>query len=397
MSKKSVHEYLQALLKRYRGASKELKKTLLDECCQVCGYHRKHAIRRLNQALNKNTRVKNSGRRRNSGRPRQYDHPELLEVLTRIWRAMNLPCAKRLHAALSLWVPAYIQHFGIQLSEKVLTLAKTISPATIDRLLRPERQKHQKLGLATTKPGSLIKNQIPIKTDQWDETTPGFVEADTVAHCGDSAAGMFVLSVNLVDIATGWTATRAVWGKGERGVLAAITSIEPALPFPIRGFDCDNGGEFLNHHLIKYFKERKQPAQFTRSRPYHKNDNAHIEEKNWTHIRQYLGYSRFDRPEIVALLNNLYCQEWYLFFNFFMPSVKLLEKKRDGAKIIKKHDRPKTPLQRMLASTTISAVVKKQLTAQYHACNPFQLQEQIKTKIKQVFLLLNENTTLQNN
>lgn len=392
MSKKSVQEYLRVILQRYSMANKKLKKTLLDEFCEVCGCHRKHAIRRLNQALSKNKRTKNSGRQRKSGRPRKYDHPELLEVLVRIWRYMNLPCAKRLKAGLSFWVPAYIKHFGIRLPESVLELLATISPATIDRLLAPERKKHKKLGLATTKPGSLIKKHIPVKTNQWDETTPGFLEADTVAHCGTSMAGMFVFTVDMVDIATGWTEQRAVWGKGERGVLEAISSIEQALPFAIRGFDCDNGSEFLNQHLLKYLTHRKKPVQFTRSRPYHKNDNAHVEQKNWTHIRQYLGYSRFDRQELVSLLNDLYCTEWRLFLNFFIPSVKLLEKTRDGSKIIKKYDPAKTPLQRVLESTDIKKTVKQRLQAQCQSCNPFYLQEQMKIKIKNIFEIVDKNT-----
>ncbi len=397
MSKKSVQEYLRAILQRYRNASKKLKKTLLDEFCEVCGCHRKHAIRRLNQALNKNRRTKNSGRQRKSGRPRKYDHPELLEVLERIWRYMNLPCAKRLKAGLSFWVPAYIQHFGIRLSETVLELLATISPATIDRLLAPERKKHKKLGLATTKPGSLIKKHIPIKTNQWDEKTPGFLEADTVAHCGTSMAGMFVFTVDMVDIATGWTEQRAVWGKGERGVLEAIRSIEQALPFRIRGFDCDNGSEFLNQHLLKYFTHRKKPVQFTRSRPYHKNDNAHVEQKNWTQVRQYLGYSRFDRQELVGLLNDLYCNEWRLFLNFFIPSVKLVEKTRQGSKTFKKYDPAKTPLQRVLESKGIKKAVKQQLQTQSQSCNPFYLQEQIRIKIKNILDVVNKNTTAENN
>jgi hypothetical protein len=396
MSKKSVHEYVQAIVARYRGASRKLKKTLLDEFCELCGFHRKHAIRRLKQALHPRRRVKGSRCHKQAGRPKKYDHAEVLEVLGRIWRAMNLPCAKRLHAALALWVPAYVQHFGVRLSEDVLTLLATISPATIDRLLAPQRPKHKRLGLATTKPGSLIKKHIPIKTNQWDETRPGFLEADTVAHCGSSTAGMFVFTVNIVDIATGWTEQRAVWGKGERDVVVALQSIETTLPFPIQGFDSDNGSEFLNHHLLKYFTHRKNPVHFTRSRPYHKNDNAHVEEKNWTHIRQYLGYERFDHQEITALLNDLYCQEWRLFLNFFIPSVKLMAKTRDGAKIIKKYDRPKTPLARVLEATDIKKTTKQQLQAQYQLCNPFHLQEQMKIKIKNIFNCVHQKTTAKN-
>ena len=185
------------------------------------------------------------------------------------------------------------------------------------------RAKFAKKGVATTKPGSIIKKQIPIKTNQWNETIPGFIEADTVAHCGSTVAGMFVYSLNCVDIASGWTEQRAVWGKRERGVLEAINDVEKSIPFPIKGFDCDNGSEFLNWHLLRHLTERKQPVQFTRARPYHKNDNAHIENKNWTHIRQYLGYQRFEQQNLVEKLNELYTSEWNDFHNFFSVSVKL--------------------------------------------------------------------------
>ena len=257
-------------------------------------------------------------------------------------------------------------------------------PDAVDRLLKRQRATHQKCGLATTKPGSILKHHIPIKTNQWDETKPGFLEADTVAHCGASTAGMFVFTVNCVDIATGWTEQRAVWGKGERGVLEAVKAIEQALPFPLLGFDCDNGAEFLNWHLQRYLTARRRPVQYTRSRPYHKNDNAHVEGKNWTHVRQYLGYGRFDRHELTLQLNELYTAEWRLFFNFFLPSVKLKEKSRHGAKIIKKHDHPKTPLERMLQSPEVSEQTKQTLREQFQGLNPFQLQQQILEKIKRI-------------
>ncbi len=216
---------------------------------------------------------------------KQYDDPDLLQALKYFWRITNLPCSKRLKAIIHLWLPYYPHYLSDHLKEKLLS----ISPATIDRLMKPMRTRYNKLGLATTKPGSILKKHIPVKTNQWEETIPGFLEADTLAHCGNCVAGMFAYSINCVDIATGWSAQRAVWGKGERGVMAAIWSIEESLPFPILGFDCDNGPEFLNWHLYRHLSKRKQPIQFTRSRAYHKNDNAHIEEKNWSYLRQYLS------------------------------------------------------------------------------------------------------------
>jgi hypothetical protein len=387
MSKKAAQEYLRGILKRYHAAPRQLKKGILDEFCSVCGYNRKYAIRLLNNAFRRG-RTKSISSGKKTGAPKKYDHPMLLDVLSCIWRFMNLPCAKRLKAGLPLWLPSYTSYCGVELPQKLLALLATISSSTIDRLLKPLRPKYKKFGLATTKPGSLLKKHIPILTNQWDEKRPGFLEADTVAHCGSSSAGMFVFTVNIVDIASGWTEQRAVWGRGERGVLEAIRSIEHALPFVVRGFDCDNGSEFLNQHLLKYFTQRKQPVRFTRSRPYHKNDNAHVEGKNWTHIRQYLGYDRFDQQPITSAINELYTSQWRLLFNFFIPSVKLLEKNRQGSKICKTYDQPKTPLQRLLESPDIKPQTKLQLQKQSKRYNPFLLQEQIKIKIKRILLLV---------
>ncbi len=189
----------------------------------------------------------------------------------------------------------------------------------------------------------MLRKQIPIAKNQWDENRLGHVEADTVAHCSSSVGGQFVYSLQLVDIATGWTSCRTAWGEGEMGIFQTLQSIEQRLPFKIRGFDTDNGGEFLNYHLMKYFLEQQPPVHFTRSRPYEKNDNSHVDEKNWSHIRQYLGYQRFEEREIVELLNDLYVNEWDLLFNYFITSMKLLRKDRQGSTIIKAHDVAKTP------------------------------------------------------
>ncbi|MFQ6608108.1 MAG: hypothetical protein ACE5EE_06170 [Fidelibacterota bacterium] len=267
----------------------------------------------------------------------------------------------------------------------------SISPATIDRLMAPLRARYHKLGFATTKPGSILKKHIPIKTNQWDETRPGFLEADTVAHCGTSVAGMFVYTVNAVDIATGWTEQRAVWGRGEKGVFGAVEDIEKELPFPILGFDCDNGSEFLNWHLLKYFTKRKRPVQYTRSRPYYKNDNAHIEEKNWTIVRQYLGYNRFEKAELAEALNTLYTTQWRLFMNFFVPSSKLVLKQRSGSKLIKRYDNPKTPYQRVIESQEVSDKTKRELNRVFKSLDPFRLQKQIKEKVVRIL----KQTTLQ--
>ena len=366
MSKKAKAEYLIEIKLRYQNASKEEKQRILNEFCKICGYNRKYA-----------------------GRKKSYNSPIIIHFLKALIKATNLICSKRLKPIIPLWLPFYEQSYCIRISEPIREKLLNISPATIDRLLSKERKRLGKLGLSTTKPGSLIKKQIPIKTNQWDETRPGFIEADTVAHCGSSVAGSFVYTVNTVDIATGWTEPRAIWGKGEKSAFEAIKSIEATFLFKILGFDSDNGSEFINWHLYKYFTRRKLPVEYTRSRSYQKNDNAHIEGKNWTHIRQYLGYQRFDKPQIVDMLNDIYKNYWSLFFNFFIPSSKIIFKQRSGSKIIKKHDAPRTPLDRLLDSYAIPMTKKKSLIALRKSLNPFELQSIIQDKIIEILNLLN--------
>lgn len=373
MSNKAKREYLEAIRERYRLARKPTKKHILDEFCDTCGYHRKYAIRILNARPGR----ENPAKRKRPGRRPQYQHPEVFAFLKRLWKASNLACGKRLKAMIPLWLP-----HDQNPSAEARTLLLHIAPATIDRLLAPLRHLHTKRGLATTKPGSLLKKHIPIKTNQWDEHIPGFLEADTVAHCGLSLAGMFALTLNALDIATNWSEQRALWGKGEQGTLAALTSIEAALPFRLRGFDCDNGSEFMNWTILHHYAKRKRPVAYTRSREYHKNDNAHVEGKNWTQVRQYLGYQRFDDPTLVPLLNDLYTTEWRLLMNFFVPSVKLTDKQRVQSRVIKTYDVPKTPLQRVLESPHVAPQRKRELKNLFHQLNPFLLQHAVDKKIR---------------
>ncbi len=348
MSPTSRREYTECIKPRYKISPKNQKSLILDEFCKNCGYNRKYAIRLLNQTKRDWFNCKKRGRKK------KYTNELIFKILFDLWIKTNLPCSKRLKVIISLWLPYY----PYEIPEDVYHDLCRISPATIDRLFKHKRARYKKTGLSTTKPGTLIKRHIPIKTNQWDQSQPGFLEVDSVAHCGTSTAGSFVYTINCVDIATGYAEQYAVWGKGERGVINGIVNIENRLPFPLLGFDCDNGSEFLNWHLVRYFSNRKHPVMFTRSRSYYKNDNAHIEEKNWTHIRQYLGYQRFDKIELVNMLNDLFSTQWRMYFNFFIPSVKLVEKYRDGSKSIKKYDQPKTPFQRLLASPMVNNTQK---------------------------------------
>lgn len=384
MSPRSKKEYLETIFPRYKTAkSKEQKTKIIDELCKTCNYHRKHAIRLL-------TKFKrfSKPKPRKRGKPSVYNQPPILAALERIWKDASMPCSKRFVTIIPLWLP----HFPGGLNLPIIKALKKISAPTIDRILKPIRKKYNRINLSTTKPGTLLRKQIPIKTNQWEEFRPGFLEADTVAHCGTSIAGEYVNTVDFVDIATGWTEQRAVWSKGEVAVLEQIKDVEESLPFPLLGFDSDNGGEFLNYHLLKHFTnnpDRKDPVYFTRSRAYKKDDNAHIEQKNYTHVRQKLGYRRFENKKIVELLNDLYKNEWRLYHNFFLPSVKLIEKERIRSKVIKKHDKPKTPYQRVLETHSIDVPnsMKQKLTQQFESLNPFALKKIIDRKIIKILKL----------
>lgn len=379
MGKQEKRAYLDAIRTRYRRAGKTKKTAILDEFCAVCGYHRKYALRLLNAPFRR--RKKPPAK---PGPTSRYNTPELVEAIRAIWMASDQLCSKRLKAALPLWLPFYEG----ALSRETTALLERISASTLDRLLKPIRAKAQRKGLSGTKPGTLLKKQIPIQTGVWDVTQPGFMEADTVAHCGDSLAGDFVWSLTMTDICTGWTECRATWNKGADGVMTQIKAIQKALPFPVKGFDCDNGSEFLNWHLLRHFQSQPQPVQFTRSRPYHSNDNAHVEQKNWSHVRQLFGYERFGNPKQVQLMNDLYANEFSLFTNFFQPTQKLAAKKRDGSKWVRKHSQPMTPAQRLIEHPDIPDAVRSKLQNQLEEINPFQLQRQIQRKLKAVFKLL---------
>lgn len=381
MGKQERQAYLKAIRERYCRSDRRNKKAILDEFCAVCGYARKYAIRLLNRK-----RKAGSTTPKRPGAKPKYRSAALLEPLRRIWLASDQLCGKRLKAALPLWLPHYEAHYGA-VAASVRSDLLHISAATLDRLLKPLRVQHPK-GLGGTKPGSLLKTQIPIRTHHWDETLPGFMEADTVAHCGTSLTGDFVWSLTLTDIVSGWTECRATWNKGAQGVLAQIQSIEHALPFPLRGFDCDNGSEFLNHHLLRYFTDHPGQPNFTRSRPYQKNDNAHVEQKNWTHARQLFGYDRLDKPDIVALMNDVYSQLWCPLQNHFCPSLKLKTKLRDGAKYRKTYHPPQTPYQRLLDHPEVPEPTKDALRHQHQALNPFELKAKIEQQLKLIFSLI---------
>lgn len=384
MSKKSKSEYLREISQRYLQSDKAEKQKILDEFCKVCSYNRKYAIRILNNYVRVSDKSKLTEVRK-AGRKKQYHTRGVKEFLKVLRKKTNLICSKRLKPAIALWIGYYKKNND--LSQKDEALLKQISPATIDRVIREFRGQFGKKGLSTTRPGSMIRELVPIRTNQWDENRPGFIEVDLVAHCGSSVSGQYVNTLNSVDIATGWNSMRAVWGKGEANTRKAIREIELSLPFKIRGFDSDNGKEFLNYHLLRYFKNRKEPVSYTRARAYNKNDNSHIEEKNWTRVRQYVGYDRMENPLQLELLNDLYLNALIDFINYFLPSMKLKSKIRKGSKLIKKYDKAQTPFQRLFESKSISEEKKLELLRYQKRLDPFKLQIEIDKKIKNVLRL----------
>lgn len=384
MNMKEKRAYLDEIHARYRSASKESRFYILNEFCKICNYNRKYAIRLLSKPL---FRPKNK-----PGPKRTYNPERLLTHIKAIWFAADQPCATRLKAIIPLWLEDYETINGmLEENDKKQLLA--ISSATINRMHKPVRTISKIRGLCSTKPGTVLKNRIEIKTHSWDVTRPGFIEADTVALCGNSLAGNFVWCISLTDIFSGWTEVRAVWNKGSTEILKQIKNIEKAVGFRFLGFDSDNGTEFMNHNLLGYFEKRRMPVKFTRSRPYKKNDNAHVEQKNYTHVRQLFGYDRFENIELVAMMNDLLANEWSQYQNHFLPSSKLINKTRVNSKYKKTYDKPQTPYARLLASSLVSSKTKLNLVEQHKKLNPFILKADIESKLAKIFELVKVTTS----
>ena len=377
MSHQAKWEYVNAVYARYRHATVAQKSVMLDECCAITGYHRKYAIRVLNGPL-----PPSPTRRRRVRRP-TYD-AAMVAILAAAWDAAGYPWSTKLKALLPVWLPWIRQRF--RLSPELERQLLTISPRQIDRRLQSKKTHLKRRLYGRTKPGTLLKHHIPIKTDHWDVHTPGFTEIDLVSHSGDSADGEFLHSLNQTDILTTWGETRAVMGKGQHGVCGAIKEMREALPFELLGIDADNGSEFINAHLYRYCQQ--PPAiQFTRGRPYKKDDNAHIEQKNWTHVRKLLGYARYDSSVALDAINALYCHELRLMMNLFQPSIKLRTKVRVGSKLVRRYDTPQTPLDRLIASGHGKPAMVKALQELRATLDPFELAQTIEHKLARISAL----------
>ncbi len=377
MSQELKKEWLPKLQARYARRNREGKSRMLDELCEDYAYDRKYAIKLLGGVL-----PQPSGRV-HPGPPLQY---EVIEpVVRQIWLSAEQPCGKRLVAILRQWLPYYERRFG-GLSSGQRRLVGQASAATLDRLLAPARAQHPGRGRCGTKPGGLLKSEIPIRTGTWDLSRPGYLEADSVAHCGESLAGSFIWSVTYTDIFSGWTEGGAVWNKGATGVLAATREVEQRLPFPLVGFDTDNGGEFLNYHLRNYLTLREAAVEFTRSRPYHSDDNAHVEQKNWTWARQLLGYGRLENPQLVEPISALYREVWAPWQNFFLPCLKLVQKWREGSHWRKRYELPRTAYDRLCAPGILPLKERRQLRERYASLDPFDLKDQVEKRLRQILL-----------
>lgn len=379
MSRESRREVVERLRRRYEHAGRRYRTRLLDQACELCGYERKYAIKVLG-----GQRPGPRGQPQGGARIR-YGEAER-HVIRQIWRWCDYPCGKRLAAMLVLWLDGYERRYGpLQLEVRQKVLA--ISAATLDRLLAKDRARVP-TRRGTTKPGRLLRAQIPVRCQSWDISRPGYLEADTVDHGGDSTAGSYMHSITYTDIYSGWTEQAAVWNKGATGVLTRTRQIEADLPFELLGFDSDNGGEFINHHLWRYFRGRPAPVRFTRSREYRKNDNAHVEEKNWTKVRQLLGYQRYDQPALVEMVHALYRNEWRLLQNFFVPVMKLQQKRRCGAKVHKRYGLPRTPAQRLLAWKDLPADKRQWLEHMQATLDPVTLTEAVASHLKKIRAVL---------
>ena len=377
MGPHSVREYAASLRPRYQLASRCDKGRLLDEFCRVTGRDRKVAIRLL--------RHRPKQPRRRAGRPRQYVNT-LRPVLEQVWEASDYLCSKRLAPFLPELLEALERHDEMRLSVEQRTALLRISPATIDRLLRPVRRLHRRHGVATTSPSlAALRAQVPLRTfSEWGNVAPGALQADLLAHCGESTHGFYLTSLLAVDVATGWTELQAVWGKGHKRVGSAVAHIRRALPMPLESLHTDNGGGFLNHMLLPWC--RREHIHVTRGRPYRKNDQAYVEQRNGAVLRRFIGYDRYCTRAAFLALQAVH-ELLRAYVNFFQPVRKLVSKERHGARVRKRYDRAQTPYRRLLASGVLTPARREALAAEYSRLNPLQLRTELTARLNALWNL----------
>jgi len=375
LTKGVVKEYAAAIRDRYHRARRLEKKKILDEFVKVTGYHRKAAIRLLLKTPKQKEQP--------PGRPASYK--EVLEPLKAIWEAADRLCSKRLAPFIPEMIQVLKQKGELSIDADIEVQLRKLSPATIDRLLEPVRRIGGRKPLSTTRPGSKLKNSIPIRTfADWQENQPGFLEIDTVAHCGERLEGFYLNTLCGVDVASGWTECFPVWGKWQVRVRQAVHRIRRNLPFDLLGIDSDNGSEFINQCFIDYCHDNK--ITFTRSRAYKKNDGCHVEQKNGNVVRRLIGYDRYASKAAYECLGRIYNLVRF-YINFFQPTMKLISKTRQGAKVHKVYEEAQTPYRRLLKLGVLSQTKQIELAAIYNGLNPVQLRKQINDNLVQLWRL----------
>jgi len=372
MTRKSKRELLEAVQPRYQKADRKEKGLILDQFVAATGYHRKYAIRLLKHG---------PPERKKQGRERKRVYTrDVVRPLVIVWEASGRVCGKRLQPFVKDLVDALERHGELQMTGEQRRRLCRMSASTIDRALKQERARYPRRGRSTTRPGSLVKATIPIRqVGDWSEQHPGFMEVDLVAHCGASPAGDFLYTLTMIDIYTRWTHLDILPGKQQLTVHKAIRAARRRLPFHLLGIDSDSGGEFINHLLLDYCRE--EGIVFTRSRPYHKNDQAHVEQKNGSVVRQWVGYGRYESQDALARLRLIYA-DLCLLVNFFQPTMKLSARIRVGSKVRKRYAKARTPYQYLLASRRVTRVERQRLDELYHSLNPLELQRHIDANLR---------------
>lgn len=379
MSYQALKEYLVAIIDRYKKLDKKGKTALLNEATQVTGLTRKHLIRVLKEPKEQLAKKKASGRRST------YDPTLLVPHLRFLWIQMERISARRMKAALSDWLPFYREP---SYSPQIQRWLEGMSVSTLERLLRKIRSSEvARKGISTTCPARFMKNQIPLNTFDAKIDKPGFTQADTVAHCGTSTAGQYANSITLTDIDSTWTENRAVFSKKALEIRKHFVDLDQSMPFDILAINTDSGSEFLNTPMVEFMRRPHggRAITFTRSRPYQKNDNCYVEQKNYTHVRELFGYERIEDERLVAMMNEIYKNCWNPLQNFFLPTFKLKEKVRVGARIVKKFDAPQTPYDRLMKSPHLTDEKKERLRATKSRLNPFKLKADLEARLKVFF------------
>ena len=380
MSKQSKEEYLNSCRDRYSKRNRKGKSAMIDEVCETLSWNRKHAIKALNG------KVSNAKQANKRGSKPIYTEAET-KVIIYIWKHAEQPCSVRLKEFLPLWLPSYEKRYG-QLEAETAAKILKCSPRQLDRITKPHRLDGVgRLGRKTGRRSHRLKQKVSILCGPWSVDSPGWMECDTVAHGGGCNNGNYMHSLTMTDIYSGWTEVHALLGLTAGATCQGTRFIEKRLPFELLGFDCDNGSEFLNETLEKYLLTRNKPIRWTRSRPYKKNDQAHVEQKNFTHVRQLLGYTRYESLEVIELVNDLYTNTWLPLKNNFMAVMKLIKKERINGKFKKIYDTPSTPCDRLLECPKVSEKMKDQLKSNRAKLDPLTLADELENKLEAIFEL----------